>query len=127
MKTEAPSHAIRSSATYRSTALLIQEARLGIRPEDIRLAEQHDDAALITKVGPSEPLGAYTIVNAFAKVSMAKVRAPGQIALEPDSEARITLASRRVHQFAPGGQRLESTLKPEGDVQETVAAGDPQV
>jgi len=82
------------------------KATLGIRPEDIWLAGKRDDAALTIDIGPSEPLGAYTIVNGFVKGSMVKIRAPGQVALEPDSKARITLDSRRIHLFDPNGQRL---------------------
>ena len=80
---------------------------MGIRPEDVWLAEPDEQDALTVQVSSSEPLGSYTIVNAKMNGQLIKIRAPGQVTLTPDSSARVTLDARRIHLFDSRGLRFE--------------------
>ena len=81
--------------------------RLGIRPEDIRLAE--DDAAdLEGRVYSSELLGDATLLNVRVGGALVAVKAGPEDGRPMDAPVRLTLDRSRIHLFDPrDGTRLE--------------------
>ena len=87
---------------------LPNEVVLGVRPEDVHIAEEGAPGAARFEVAVSEPLGAEThLVLRAADVEL-RVRAPGFDPRAPGEAVFVRLDATRVHLFARGedGARL---------------------
>ena len=82
------------------------DGTLGVRPEDIWLGESDGNPSVDVKVSSVEPLGSYTIINAFLGDQIVKIRAPGQVILEEGSTLRVSLDVRNLHLFDDAGERV---------------------
>ena len=83
-----------------------ESATLGVRPEDIWIGESDKNPCFNVKVSSVEPLGSYTIVNAFLRDELIKIRAPGQVVLRENEELKVNLDLRNLHFFALNGDRI---------------------
>jgi multiple sugar transport system ATP-binding protein len=83
-----------------------RDGTLGVRPEDIWLGENDGNPSVDVKVSSVEPLGSYTIINAFLGDQIIKIRAPGQVILGEDSIQRVSLDIRNLHLFDEAGERV---------------------
>jgi len=82
------------------------DATLGARPEDIWIGESDTNPCFNVKVSSVEPLGSYTIVNAFLGDELIKIRAPGQVVLRENEQLKVNLDLRNLHFFGPNGGRI---------------------
>lgn len=82
------------------------DATLGVRPEDIWIGESDTNPCFNVKVSSVEPLGSYTIVNAFLVDELIKIRAPGQVVLRENEQLKVNLDLRNLHFFGPNGGRI---------------------
>jgi ABC-type sugar transport system ATPase subunit len=82
---------------------------VGVRPEDIRLAEAEEAGAARFEVAIAEPLGAETNLVLRAGDLELRARAPGFDPRPPGSPMHVALASSRLHLFERGdaGARIE--------------------
>jgi sn-glycerol 3-phosphate transport system ATP-binding protein len=79
---------------------------VGVRPEDIRLADAGGVAARVVAV---EYLGADSIVTCAVGAESVAVRAPGRVTLAAGTPVRLAWHAEAVHVFdAAGGHRLAS-------------------
>ncbi len=79
-----------------------RDAVLGVRPEDVRLA----DAGVLARVVDGEYLGADTILKCVVGDEALAVRAPGRVAIDPNASVRLAWDADRVHVVdAPTGRR----------------------
>ncbi len=79
---------------------------LGVRPEDIWLGESEGNSSFDVKISSVEPLGSYSIINAYLQDQIIKIRAPGQIFLEENMTQTVNLDSRHLHLFDESGKRV---------------------
>lgn len=79
---------------------------LGIRPEDIWLKSDESAATFNLNISTVEPLGGYTVLNAFLGGQAVKIRAPGQVQIESGSVQAVVFDQRRIHLFNNEGARL---------------------
>jgi multiple sugar transport system ATP-binding protein len=77
----------------------LQPVWLGIRPEDIRLADANSAADLSGKVAIVERLGAETYLNVVNGTETLLVRVQGDIALRPGDTVRLALDRAGFHLF----------------------------
>lgn len=82
------------------------EGTLGVRPEDIWIGETEGNPSFDVKVSSVEPLGSYTIINAYLGTQIVKLRAPGQVILEENAVQRVSFDARHLHLFDEAGERL---------------------
>lgn len=82
------------------------DGTLGVRPEDIWLGESEGNPSVDVKVSSVEPLGSYTIINAYLGDQIVKIRAPGQVILEDDTVQRVSFDFRHLHLFDDVGKRV---------------------
>jgi multiple sugar transport system ATP-binding protein len=76
---------------------------VGVRPEDVHLAEPGDAGAARFSVAVSEPLGAETHLVLRAGEVELRVRAPGFDPRPPGTAVHVTIDASRVHVFAAAG------------------------
>ena len=81
-------------------------ATLGIRPEDIWLVQDGEETDFELSIISVEPLGGYTILNAYLGEQIVKIRAPGQVNVEEGSKQKVLFDPRRIHLFNEDGERL---------------------
>jgi multiple sugar transport system ATP-binding protein len=81
-------------------------ATLGIRPEDIWLVEDGEETDFELSIISVEPLGGYTILNAYLGEKIVKIRAPGQVNVMAGSKQKVSFDPRRIHLFDDDGERL---------------------
>ncbi len=75
-------------------------ATFGVRPENIRLAREHDaDAALAAEVSLLEPLGAETLVTLKTGASELVARMPAQFREPPGSRVTVHVNPAHMHLF----------------------------
>jgi multiple sugar transport system ATP-binding protein len=91
-----------------AVATLPVELVIGVRPEDVHLANEHEAGAARFEVAVSEPLGAETHLVLRAGVVELRVRAPGFDPRPPGAAVFVTIDASRLHLFAAGdaGRRL---------------------
>ncbi|HZS81947.1 MAG TPA: ABC transporter ATP-binding protein [Stellaceae bacterium] len=83
---------------------------LGIRPEDIVLAERGDVAA---RIGAIEYLGADSTVTCMLGGETVLARVQGRVGLPAGAAVRLSWPRERVHLFdAATGRRLDDTMSP---------------
>lgn len=82
------------------------DGTLGVRPEDIWLGESEGNPSIDVNVSSVEPLGSYTIINAFLGDQIVKIRAPGQVTLKEDAVQRVSFDLRHLHFFDDVGERV---------------------
>ncbi|GLO72854.1 sugar ABC transporter ATP-binding protein [Phaeobacter inhibens] len=82
------------------------DGTLGVRPEDIWLGESEGNPSVDVKVSSVEPLGSYTIINAYLDDQIIKIRAPGQVVLEENSIQCVSFDIRNLHLFDETGERV---------------------
>jgi len=82
-------------------------ARLGVRPENLRLSPQPGDAALACEVMLVEPLGAETLITVKAGSMELVARGPATFRPRPGTPLVLHVAPGNLHLFdAEGGQAL---------------------
>jgi ABC-type sugar transport system ATPase subunit len=81
---------------------------VGVRPEDVHLANEGDDGAARFEVAVSEPLGAETHLVLRAGDVELRVRAPGFDPRPPGTAIHVTIDAKRMHLFeaTDAGKRL---------------------
>lgn len=82
------------------------DGTFGVRPEDIWLGESEGNPSIDVNVSSVEPLGSYTIINAYLGDQIVKIRAPGQVTLEEDAVQRVSFDLRHLHFFDDAGERV---------------------
>lgn len=82
------------------------EGTLGVRPEDIWIGENDGNPSVAVRVSSVEPLGSYTIINAYLGDQIVKIRAPGQVMLEEDAIQSVSFDVRNLHLFDDAGCRI---------------------
>ncbi|TKD49990.1 ABC transporter ATP-binding protein [Sphingomonas baiyangensis] len=76
---------------------------IGIRAEDVRLAE----IGVPARVGLVEPIGHETLVRLHCDAGIVTARLPGDTAVQPGEQVHFTADAGRLHLFDPiGGERL---------------------
>ncbi len=86
------------------------ECLLGVRPEDVRIAE----TGIPATVYATEPLGGETVVDLTLGDRVIKALAPPSLALEPDADVRIELDPTRLHLFDAAGDAALSAAGEDG-------------
>jgi multiple sugar transport system ATP-binding protein len=81
-----------------------QPMSLGIRPEDIRLADANSEPDFSAKVAIVERLGAETYVNVVNGAESLLVRVQGDIHLRPGNTVQLALDRGGIHLFDQAGQ-----------------------
>ena len=81
-------------------------ATLGIRPEDIWLVQDGEDADFEFLINSVETLGGHTILNAKIGDKIVKIRAPGQVNIKKGTIQKVSFDQRRIHLFSDNGARL---------------------
>ena len=88
-------------------ASAVHTARLGVRPENLRLSPQAGDAALPGEVALVEPLGAETLITVKAGSVELVARGPAAFRERPGTQLVLHVAPAHLHLFdAEGGQAL---------------------
>ncbi|MCE8514732.1 ABC transporter ATP-binding protein [Ruegeria pomeroyi] len=82
------------------------DGTLGVRPEDIWLGESEGNPSIDVNVSSVEPLGSYTIINAYLGDQIVKIRAPGQVTLKENAVQRVSFDLRHLHFFDDVGERV---------------------
>lgn len=82
------------------------QGTLGVRPEDIWIGETEGNPGFDVKVSSVEPLGSYTIINAYLGDQIVKLRAPGQVVLPEGAVQRVSFDIRHLHLFDDAGERI---------------------
>ena len=83
-----------------------EEGTLGVRPEDIWLGESDGNPSVAVRISSVEPLGSYTIINAYLGDQIVKIRAPGQVILAEDAIQSVSFDVRNLHLFDDAGRRI---------------------
>ncbi|WP_129112732.1 ABC transporter ATP-binding protein [Halegenticoccus tardaugens] len=93
-----------------------RRATLGIRPEDIRLAEADDPNAIRTAVDVTEPLGDVTYVYFRVGDEQYTASLAGDVLLDPNSALDVSFPEDRVHLFdGRTGEALRNREPPAED------------
>ncbi|MGH1371690.1 ABC transporter ATP-binding protein [Planktotalea sp.] len=79
---------------------------LGVRPEDIWIGNSEGNPSVEVTISSVEPLGSYTIINAFLGDQIVKIRAPGQVILEENTTEIVSFDVRNLHLFDDAGERV---------------------
>lgn len=77
------------------------KVKLGVRPENLRLAPQHGDLALPAQVLMLEPLGAETLVTFKAGAMALVARVAANFRQAPGAAMSLHLAPAQLHMFDP--------------------------
>lgn len=77
------------------------EVLLGIRPEDISLAQANEQNTIKAEVYVIEPLGSETIVNAKVNDVIIKIKVPKEIHVESGSNVWLKINLDKIHVFDP--------------------------
>jgi sn-glycerol 3-phosphate transport system ATP-binding protein len=85
------------------------ETLLGVRPEDVRLADRDGVPVRVMTV---EYLGADSIITCKAGTETLAVRVPGRVALAPGAPAAVTWSPESVHLFDEATGRRRDNLVP---------------
>jgi len=64
------------------------------------------DSGIAADVVSTEPLGAYTIINATIGGQPVKIRATGQVTFDVGTRLHVSPDTRHIHLFGPDGLRL---------------------
>jgi multiple sugar transport system ATP-binding protein len=80
---------------------------VGVRPEDVRIAEPGEDGVEAT-VFTTEPLGGETVIDLHLGDQVIKALTPPTVAPEPDERVRIVFDTERLHVFGPDEQTAVS-------------------
>ncbi|WP_101294245.1 ABC transporter ATP-binding protein [Halegenticoccus soli] len=91
---------------------------LGVRPEDVRLAEPDDENVLATEVNVTEPLGDVTFVYLQIGGDQYTASFDGDVILDPGSTVEVTFPEDRVHLFdGRTGEALRNREPPSEDAE----------